>query len=67
MLSYTEITINQPQIPPQLSRKECPYKGDPFTILAGHYIGDDGFVVPQNFNEFFERFPDYIWRWLYTH
>ena len=67
MLNYSEITIDQPQIPPQFSRKESPYKGDPFTILGGHYIGDDGFVVPRNFNEFFERFPDYIWRWLRNH
>ena len=67
MASYAEITINQPQIPPQSSGKKYPYKGDPFTLQAGRYIGDDGFVVPRNFSEFFERFPDYIWRWLRSH
>ncbi len=26
----------------------------------GHFVGDDGFVVPRNFNEFFERHPRYV-------
>jgi hypothetical protein len=29
----------------------------------GHYIGDDGFVVPRNFDEFYKRFPKYILNW----
>ena len=35
-------------------------KSDPFTIVDGQYIGHDGFVVPKNFDEFYERFPEYI-------
>jgi hypothetical protein len=26
----------------------------------GHYVGHDGFVVPQDFREFHERFPKYV-------
>ena len=25
---------------------------DPFTMVDGHYVGHDGFVVPKNFDEF---------------
>jgi hypothetical protein len=35
-------------------------KSDPFTVVDGHYLGHDGFVVPKNFDEFHERFPDYV-------
>ncbi len=41
------------------------YHGDPFTVNAdGHYVGDDGFVVPLDFDEFFERYPKYILNWV---
>jgi hypothetical protein len=41
------------------------YHGDPFTVSAdGHYVGDDGFVVPLDFDEFFERYPKYILNWV---
>ena len=41
------------------------YKGDPFYIsFDGHYIGEDGFVVPKNFDEFVERYPKYIGTWV---
>jgi hypothetical protein len=41
------------------------YKGDQFYIAAdGHFIGDDGFVVPQDFTEFTQRFPKYIDSWV---
>ena len=40
------------------------YTGDPFYVSPdGHYVGDDGFVVPRDFREFVERFPDYTKRW----
>ena len=29
----------------------------------GHYVGDDGFVVPRNFGEFYERYPNYVLNW----
>lgn len=41
------------------------YKGDPFYIsFDGHYIGEDGFVVPKDFDEFLERYPKYIGTWV---
>jgi hypothetical protein len=40
------------------------YTGDPFTISAdGHYVGHDGYVVPQNFTEFYHSQPNYVRRW----
>jgi hypothetical protein len=36
-------------------------KCDSHTISAdGHFIGHDGFVVPRNFAEFYERYPRYV-------
>jgi hypothetical protein len=43
------------------------YKGDPFEYVDGHYVGHDGFVVPNDFAEFYERFPDHIRRWVQRH
>jgi hypothetical protein len=41
------------------------YTGDPFTLRAdGHFVGDDGFVVPKNFDEFYERYPKYVLNWV---
>ena len=67
MLSNTENTTNHPK-----TRQHCPgseqrSKDDPFTIVDGHYVGDDGFAVPNNFSEFFERFPHYIRMWVHKH
>jgi hypothetical protein len=42
-------------------------KSDPFTIVDGQYIGHDGFVVPRNFDEFHERFPEYVRDWFKRH
>ena len=42
-------------------------KPDPFTITDGHYVGHDGFVVPKNFDEFHERFPQYVRNWVNRH
>jgi len=44
-----------------------PYKSDPFTIKEGHYVGHDGFIVPKNFDEFHERFPQYVRNWVNRH
>lgn len=36
-----------------------------FTVSAdGHYVGDDGWVVPRNFDEFYERYPKYVLNWV---
>ena len=40
---------------------------DPFTVVDGRYVGHDEFVVPQNFDEFRERFPEYIRNWVKRH
>lgn len=37
---------------------------DPFTIQNGHYIGHDGFIVPNNFAEFHQWFPAYVADWV---
>jgi hypothetical protein len=43
------------------------YKPDPFTVVDGRYVGHDGFVVPKNFDEFHERFPEYVRNWVKRH
>lgn len=44
---------------------ETPYTGDPFTVNdEGHYVGDDGFIVPADFDEFYERYPKYVLNWV---
>jgi len=37
---------------------------DTFTIRDGHRVGHDGFIVPNSFAEFFERFPSYVADWV---
>jgi hypothetical protein len=40
---------------------------DPFTVVDGRYVGHDGFVVPKDFDEFYERFPQHIRHWVRKH
>ena len=40
------------------------YLGEPFIGRDGHFIGRDGFVVPANFIEFYERYPEGVGRWV---
>ena len=36
-----------------------------FTVSEdGHYVGTDGFLVPRDFGEFFERDPFWVCRWV---
>jgi hypothetical protein len=42
-------------------------KSDPFTIRDGRYVGSDGFVIPKNFGEFYDRFPQYVSEWIAKH
>lgn len=42
-------------------------KPDPFTVVDGHYVGHDRFTVPKNFDEFHERFPEYVRNWVRRH
>jgi hypothetical protein len=46
---------------------EKPLKTDSFTIADGHYVGHDGFVVPKDFEEFYERFPQHVRNWVGRH
>jgi hypothetical protein len=40
---------------------------EPFTVVDGRYVGRDGFVVPKDFDEFHERFPQYVRQWVRKH
>lgn len=40
------------------------YTGDPFEGNEGHFVGNDGFVVPKDFVEFYERYPNYVRNWV---
>ena len=41
------------------------YTGDRFYVSTdGHFVGDDGFVVPKDFTEFYARFPNHIRNWV---
>lgn len=42
-------------------------KSDPFTVVDGRYIGHDGFVVPKDFGEFYEGFPQHVRNWVGRH
>lgn len=40
---------------------KCGGKRDLYTVSEdGHFVGDDGFVVPRSFKEFFESHPRYV-------
>jgi hypothetical protein len=35
--------------------------------IRGRFVGHDGFVVPKDFTEFHERFPEYVRNWVRRH
>jgi len=49
------------------SVEKKPFKSDPFWVVEGRYVGSDGFVVPKDFDEFHERFPNYVRNWVKRH
>jgi len=67
MTSNTVEIENQPVNFPNFSVEKKAYKSDPFTIRDGRYVGSDGFVVPKDFEEFYQRFPDYVRNWVSNH
>ena len=67
MQSNTVEVENQAVNFPNFSVEKKTYRSDPFRIRDGHYIGSDGFVVPSDFEEFYERFPDYVRKWVSKH
>jgi len=37
---------------------------EPFSVDPnGNFVGQDGFVVPKNFGEFYAKYPNYVRRW----
>lgn len=49
----------------EIVQQTAEYTGDKFSVDpgTGHFIGDDGFRVPRNFEEFWERYPHYLTNW----
>ena len=37
---------------------------DAYTVRDGHFVGHDGFIVPNSFSEFHQRFPTYVADWV---
>lgn len=37
---------------------------DAYTVRDGHFVGHDGFIVPNSFSEFYQRFPTHVANWL---
>jgi hypothetical protein len=48
----------------KLSAEHCTLRGDAFTLQNGHFVGHDGFIIPNNFGEFYQRFPNYVADWV---
>ena len=67
MQSNTAQFENQPITFANFSVENKTYKPDSFTIRDGRYVGHDGFVVPKDFNEFHERFPQHVRNWVRKH
>lgn len=67
MQSNTVKTENQPVNFPDFPVEKRAYKPDPFSIKDGRYVGSDGFVVPKDFEEFHQRYPDYVGKWVSKH
>jgi hypothetical protein len=67
MQSNTAAVENRPVNFHNCSVEKKTYQSDHFTISDGRYIGSDGFVVPSDFEEFYERFPDYVRKWVRKH
>jgi hypothetical protein len=65
MLSNTATIEDQPITFAEFSVEKR--HAEPFGIADGHYVGQDGFVVPKDFDEFHERFPQYVRNWVRKH
>ena len=65
MLSNTATIEDQPITLTNFSVENR--KAELFTIRDGRYVGQDGFVVPKDFDEFHERFPHYVRNWVKKH
>jgi len=62
-----EVSVNEDYYPHQkyLSSLDVKgYTGDPFTSAEGHFIGQDGFIVPNSFDEMEQLYPNYVRSWV---
>lgn len=41
-----------------------PRKPESYTRKQGHFVGFDGFIVPNTFGEYYARYPDYVQQWV---
>jgi hypothetical protein len=65
MLSNTAIAETQPVT---FATSSVENRGaESFTITGGRYVGQDGFVVPKDFDEFNQRYPHYVRLWVRRH
>src|SRR5208283_2670576 len=67
MTSNTVEIESHPVNFPNCSVEKRTCKPDPFTLKDGRSVGSDGFVVPNDFEEFHKRFPDYVRKWVSKH
>jgi hypothetical protein len=67
MQSNTVAVETQPVSFSNFSVENLPRRSDSFTIRDGRYIGHDGFIIPKDFDEFHERFPQYVRNWVRRH
>lgn len=37
---------------------------DAYSVRDGDFVGHDGFIVPNSFSEFYQRFPTYVADWV---
>jgi hypothetical protein len=52
---------------PNFSVEKRAHNSDRFTMRDDHCVGTDGFVVPRDFKEFYNKFPDYVHKWVSKH
>jgi hypothetical protein len=65
MQSNTAVVENRTVNFATISVEKC--TPDTFTVVDGRNVGHDGFVVPKDFDEFHERFPEYVRKWVERH
>ncbi len=44
--------------------EQIAHHDDAYTVRDGHFVGHDGFIVPNSFSEFYQRFPTYVADWV---
>ena len=54
----------KPSIPAKIRHGEIAPHDDAYTVRDGHFVGHDGFIVPNCFIEFHQRFPTYVADWV---